>query len=182
MGGVSPAIRVGNGYSFFEVAEENQPRIPAFDEVKERVRTDVLNEKAMALARSEGEKILAQIREGQDAEKVSKAAGLEVKSSESFLRTSQLPEAGRAPAVQEAVFSLELDRFSDLLPTDNGYVFLRVLERSGFSEDQLAADRSDFTEQFLNERKQQAWSAFLQELKRRYAIRIDREVMRQLTG
>jgi parvulin-like peptidyl-prolyl isomerase len=84
--------------------------------------------------------------------------------------------------VREAAFSLEPNSFSDLLPTDNGYVLLRVLERSGFTEEQFASEKDSFTDQILNEKKQRAWSAYMQELTRRYSVRIDRQMMRQLTG
>jgi parvulin-like peptidyl-prolyl isomerase len=84
--------------------------------------------------------------------------------------------------VREAAFSLAPNGFSDLLPTDNGYVLLRVLERTGFTEEQFASEKDKFTEQLLNEKKQREWSAYLQALTRRYSVRIDRQMMRQLTG
>jgi peptidyl-prolyl cis-trans isomerase D len=182
LGKVSPPVRVGDGYGFFEVVEENPPRVPEFEEIKERIRTDLVHDKAMASARSQAEELLGRLRAGQDAERVARAAQLELKSSESFLRSAQLPEAGRAPAVRETAFSIEPDTFSDVLPTDNGYVLLRVLERTGFSPEQFATEKEDFTDRLVNEKRQQAWSAYLQELARRYSVRIDRQMMRQLTG
>jgi peptidyl-prolyl cis-trans isomerase D len=150
IGDVSPPVRSGGGYSFFEVMEENPPRVPELEEINENVRTDIVRERAMVLARSEAEAILSRLGAGEDAEGVAQSSGLELKSSESFLRSAQLPEAGPAPAVREAAFSLEPNGFSDLLPTDNGYVLLRVLERSGFTEEQFASEKASFTDQILN--------------------------------
>jgi peptidyl-prolyl cis-trans isomerase D len=182
IGKVSPPVRVRGGYGFFEVTGENPPRIPELEEIEEKVRNDLVQEKALALARSKAEEILSKLKAGQDAERVAKDAELELKSSENFLRSGQIPEAGRAAAIREAAFSIEPNGFSDLLPTSNGYVMLRVLERTGYSDEQFASDKDEFTDQFLNEKKQRAWSAYLQELARRYSVRTDRQMMRELTG
>lgn len=182
IGKVSPPVRLGGGYGFFEIAGENPPRIPELEEIKEKVRNALVQDKAMELARSEAEELLNKLRAGQDAERVAKDAELELKSSENFLRSGQIPEAGRAAAIQEAAFSIEPNGFSDLLPTANGYVMLRILERTGYSDEQFASNKGDFTDQLLNEKKQRGWSAYLQELTRRYSVRIDRQMMRELTG
>jgi peptidyl-prolyl cis-trans isomerase D len=182
IGEVSPPVRVGAGYAFFEVTGENPPRVPDLEEIKDQVRTDLIQKKAMELARIEAEEILSQLKAGKDAEKIAKDAGLELKSSEGFLRSGQLPDVGRAASVREAAFSDEPNGFSDLLPTANGYVLLRVLQRTGYSDEQFASEKDDFTDQILNEKKQRAWSAYLQELTRRYTVRIDRQMMHQLTG
>ncbi len=182
IGTVSPPIRVGNGYVFFEVVEEREPRIPPLDEITERVRADLSQKKAMEQARSLAEEIAKKLAEGSDAEQTAKAAELELKTSEGFLRTGQISEAGRSPGAQEAAFSVELDTFSDPLSADNGYVLLRVTERSGFSDEEFSEKKSEFTDQFTNEKKQRAWSSYLQELSRRYSVQINRDLVRQITG
>ena len=182
IGEVSPAIRIGTGYAFFEILEENEPRIPSLDEIKERVRADLVQERAMKSALNRAEEIAGKLRSGQKVDSVAKGSGLELKTSESFISTTILPEAGRSPAVADVAFSSELNSFSHPARSENGYVVLRVLERTGFSPEEFESEKNSFSEQLLSEKRQRAWSAYLQELQRRYAVRIDREALRQLTG
>ena len=182
IGEVSPAIRIGTGYAFFEILEENEPRIPSLDEIKERVRADLVQERAMKSALNKAEEIVGKLRSGQKVDSVAKGSGLELKTSESFIRTTILPEAGRSPAVADVAFSSELNSFSHPARSENGYVVLRVLDRTGFSPVEFESEKNSFSEQLLSEKRQRAWSAYLQELQRRYAVRIDREALRQLTG
>jgi hypothetical protein len=75
-----------------------------------------------------------------------------------------------------------LKAFSDPIPVDNGYVLLRVVERTGFQPDQFDAEKDAFTEQILNEKRQRTWSAYLQNLQSRYSVQTNRELLRQITG
>jgi peptidyl-prolyl cis-trans isomerase D len=182
IGTVSPPIRVGTNYVFFEVAEEREPRIPPLDEITEQIRTDLIQEKTKEMARSRTEELAKKLAEGSDPEATAKAADLELKTSEAFLRTGQISEAGRSPGVQQAAFTADLNMFTDPLPAENGYVLLQVTERSGFTNEEFASKQGEFTEQFLNEKKQRAWSSYLQELGRRYTVQVNREMIRQITG
>jgi peptidyl-prolyl cis-trans isomerase D len=182
IGKVSPPIRVSNGYVFFEVMEEREPRIPPLEEIEDRVRADLKQKKAMEQALSLAEETAKKLAEGSDPEQTAQAAELELKTSESFLRTGQISEAGKSPGVQEAAFAIELNTFSDPIRADNGYVLLQVTERSGFSDEEFAEKKGEFKEQFINEKKQRAWSSYLQELSRRYTVQINRDLIRQITG
>jgi peptidyl-prolyl cis-trans isomerase D len=182
MGKPSSPVRVGTGYAFFEVLEEREPRVPPLDEIKEKVRADLVKARAMESALTQAEDIAQKLQSGQKVERVASAFGLELKTSDSFTRTSNLPESGRSPAAKDVAFTGELDSFSKPLQGENGYVVLRVLERTGFSSEEFDSDKGTFSEQVLSEKRQRAWSSYLQELQRRYAVSIDREALRRLTS
>ncbi|MFQ5793210.1 MAG: peptidyl-prolyl cis-trans isomerase, partial [Acidobacteriota bacterium] len=179
---VSPPVRVGEAYIFFQVLEEKPPRIPALEEVEERVRRDLARDKAMDLALARAKELRARLATAKNTAAAARAAGVELKTTENFFRGTQLPEAGRSPAVQEAAFSLAPGVFSDPLPCQNGYVLLRVVERSGYSVAKFASEKDRFTEAFLNEKRQRVWAEYLRELQHRYSVQIDRENLRQLLG
>jgi peptidyl-prolyl cis-trans isomerase D len=182
LGTVSPAIRHGDNYIYFEVLEEAEPRIPPLEEIKEQVRKDILDDKAMELARARAEEVKSELGRARDPSATAQAAGLELKTTDSFYQGTQLPEAGRSAAIQEAAFSLEPGSFSDPLPTNTGYVVLRVTERTEFSPETLLSERDEFTEQLLAEKRQRVWAAYLQTLHQRYSVQVNRETLRRLTG
>ncbi|HEX9726457.1 MAG TPA: SurA N-terminal domain-containing protein [Vicinamibacteria bacterium] len=182
IGDVSPALRQGQGYVFFEVIEERQPHLPALEEIKETVKLDFLQNKAMVLARARADEVARQLQEASDASGAARAAGLELKTADSFYRGTQLPEAGRSPAVQRAAFEEGVNQFSAPLASPNGYVVLRVKERTGFDPEEFASQRDTFTEQVLAQKRQQFWAAYLQSLQERSSVQINRDALRRVLG
>lgn len=182
IGRVSSPIRQGQDYVFFEVLEERPAHIPALGEIKEQVKRDLLEESAMARARAQAEEVARQLKEARDPASVAKAAGLALQTAESFFRGTQLPEAGRSPAVQEAAFSLGEGVFSAPLPSPDGYVILRVNERTGYDPADFATQKKSFTEQVLAQKRQQFWAAYLQALQERSSVQVYQDALRRLTG
>ncbi|HSF18869.1 MAG TPA: SurA N-terminal domain-containing protein [Vicinamibacteria bacterium] len=174
--GISPAIRLGNGYAFLQVLEEREAGIPDFEEVQAAAKSAARERRVMELARSRAEEVRSTLaRDGA-------ADGVELHSTESFFRGSQLPEAGRSAAVAVRAFELEPGAFSEPLPATNGFVILKVLEKTGFSPGEFGAQVADFREQILNEERLRVWNAFVSSLTSRYEVQIDWQTIRALTG
>ena len=109
-------------------------------------------------------------------------ADIELLTSESYFRGSQLPEAGRSVAVETRAFELPIGELSQPLVSDNGYVIIRVLEASGFDAEDFSEQRASFEEQILNEQRSRVWGAFVQNLQSRYNVQIDWQAIRGITG
>ena len=151
--------RLGNGSAFLQVLEERPAGIPDFEEVKEQVRSQLKERKVMELARGKADALRATLL-SEGAEK----AGLQLLTTESFFRGGQLPEAGRSPEVNARAFSLTPGELSAPLSADNGYVLVRVLEKTGFNPADFSAQKSDFLEQMANEQRVRVWNAFVESL------------------
>jgi parvulin-like peptidyl-prolyl isomerase len=136
----------------------------------------------MVLARARADEVARQLQEASDASGAARAAGLELKTADSFYRGTQLPEAGRSPAVQRAAFEEGVNQFSAPLASPNGYVVLRVKERTGFDPEEFASQRDTFTEQVLAQKRQQFWAAYLQSLQERSSVQINRDALRRVLG
>jgi hypothetical protein len=182
IGEVSPAVRQGQGYIFFEVVAEREPHLPPLEEIEEQVKRDFLQDSAMALARTKADDVARQLQEAGDASRAAQAAGLELKTADSFYRGTQLPEAGRSPAVQQAAFEEEVNTYSAPLASPNGYVILRVKERTGFDAEEFASQKETFTEQALAQKRQLFWTAYLQTLQERSSVRVNRDALRRVLG
>jgi len=177
VGQVSSSIRLGSGFAFLQVLEERPAGIPDFDEVKEEARKQLRDRKVMELARARAE-ALRQTLLTEGPEKT----GIELLSTESFFRGGQLPEAGRSAAVNARAFELSPGELSAPLSADNGFVLVRVLEKTGFSPVDFAAQKPDFLEQMANEQRLRVWSAFVESLTARYDVRVDWQAIRTITG
>ena len=182
IGKVSPPLRQGQDYVFFEVLEESPAHLPRFEDVRKQVKKDLLDQAAMSAARAKAEEIRLKLKDALAAADAAKTAGTELKTAESFYRGTQLPEAGRSPAVQDAAFTGETGTFSAPLPSPGGFVVLRVVERTGYDAEKFASEKNTFTEQVLAQKRQQFWAAYLQALQQRSSVEVNRETLRDLTG
>ena len=116
---------------------KQDPYVPKLDEVKTKVRDDVLKQKAIEAARQKAASINAEMKSG-DFDKAAKAAGLEVKTTELIARGAPIGDAGVSPALEAAAFSLPAGAVSDPVVTENGAAIVKVLERKDVAADELA--------------------------------------------
>src|SRR5215471_1810192 len=119
-GEVSPALRASRGFAFITPVGKQDPYVPKLDEVKERVRDEVIKQKARDLSREKATEVAAKLKTAPDFEKAAKAAGVDVKTTELIARDAPIPDLGVAPAVEAAAFKIPVGSTSDPIAVDNG--------------------------------------------------------------
>src|SRR6266446_2619222 len=101
-GEVSGLLRTSRGFAFETVTEKKDGYVPKLEEVKDRVREEVVKQRAREMAKTQALALAAKLKGAPDFEKASKAAGAEVKTTELLTRDSPLPELGTAADVLDA--------------------------------------------------------------------------------
>ena len=180
-GEVSEPLRTPQGYAFITVTGRQDSYLPKLDEVKTRVRDDVLKQKAIEAARQKAAAINAAMKSG-DFEKAAKAAGLEVKTTELITRGAPMGDAGVSPALEAAAFALPAGAVSDPVVTENGAAIVKVIERKDVAADELAKQKDSLRTEILNERKNKFYAAYMTKARQRMKITINRETIAQITG
>jgi peptidyl-prolyl cis-trans isomerase D len=157
------AVEVGaNQLASARVTQYQPERVRPFEEVQLQVRERVVAEQALALARKDGEKRLAQLKEGGDAAAASLPAAVTV---------SRLERGDLAPAALDAVLRADASKLPALLgaETPQGYVVARLLKVEPPKDSpQLAALQGQYA---------QAWAsaegrAYYEALKKRFDVKI----------
>ena len=178
-GEVSDPLRTPQGYAFITVTGKQDPYIPKLDEVKTKVRDDVLKQKAIDAARQKAASLTAALKSG-DFEKAAKAAGLEVKTTELITRGAPMGDAGVSPALEAAAFALPAGAVSDPVVTENGAAIVKVVERKDVVADELAKQKDSLRNELLNERKNKFFAAYMTKARQRMKININRETIAQI--
>ena len=178
-GEISEAIRTPQGFAFLMVTGRQDAYVPKLEEVKVRVKDEVLKKKAVDLARQRAATVAAQMKSG-DFDAAAKAAGVEVKTTDFIARGAPIPDVGMSPAVDAAAFALAAGAVSDPIVTDNGAVIVKVLERKAPTAEELATGREALRTELLNERRNRFYAAYMTKARDRMKVTINRELIAQL--
>ena len=103
---VAGPLRASRGFVFETLVAKQDPYVPKLDEVKDRVRDEVVKQKARDLSKQKAAEMAAKLKAAPDFEKAAKAAGVEAKTTELITRDAPIPDLGVAPAVEDAAFKL----------------------------------------------------------------------------
>ncbi len=182
VGEVSGAVQVSRGYVFLAATSVEAPRLPTLDAVKERVKEDVTKEKAKVLAREKAVALVASLKGSTDLAKAAKAAGLDLKTTELIPRDSPLPAIGVSPQVDAAAFALPAGAVGGPVDTDNAVVVIKVVEHTQPTPFELAAGREQLTNDMLTDRRDRFFAAYMQKVRQRMKIEVNRENLQKVIG
>jgi peptidyl-prolyl cis-trans isomerase D len=181
-GEVAGPLRSSRGFVFETLVARQDPYIPKLDEVKERVRDEVVKQKARELSRQKAAELVAKLKAAPDFEKAARAAGLEPKTTELITRDSPIPDLGVAKAVEEAAFKLPVGAVSDPIATDTGTAIIKVVEKQEVSPADWTAAKDRFREELLSDRRNRFFSAYMVKAKQKMKIEVNREGLQRVTS
>jgi peptidyl-prolyl cis-trans isomerase D len=176
----SGAIASPRGPVFIAVSERKDPYIPMLDEVKERVREDVIRARATELSRQRAGAIAAALKSAKDFAATAKAQGVEAKETERIPRGSALPDVGVSPEVDRVAFALAVGGVSDPIPTSDGTVIIRVAERENVTPEAFRQAREAFRAELLNERRGRFFTAYMGRAKEKMKVEINNDVLQRV--
>jgi peptidyl-prolyl cis-trans isomerase D len=178
-GDVAGPLRASRGFVFETMMAKQDPYVPKVEEVKERVRDEVIKQKARDASKAKAAEIAAKLKGAGDFEKAAKAAGLEAKTTELITQDSPIPDLGNAPAVTDAAFKLPQGAVSDPIATDNGTAVVKVLEKKEVASEEWTTSKDKFREELLTDRRNRFFSAYMGKAKQKMKIDINRESLQK---
>lgn len=120
----------------------------------------------------EGQKVLGRLRQGDSFADVARKYSMSPDAKEGgdlgFFAKGEMP-----PEFEKAVFSLPVGRLSDLVKSEYGYHVFLVEEKRKAAQLTLEEVREDIRETLLSEKKEQAYQAWLRDLRSQANIEMD---------
>jgi peptidyl-prolyl cis-trans isomerase D len=167
-GKVSEKLQTGQGFAWITVVEVKPSGLPTLDEVKAKVRDDVIRVKAVDVARARAETMAKAA--GTNFAAAAKAAGVEVKTTDLIARGAALPEIGVNQTVEDAVFKLKAGETTGPLATDNAVVVARVKERQDPKPGELDAAKASLATELKQQRQNQFFAAYMAKAREKMKI------------
>jgi len=179
-GTVSGPISSSRGFVFLTVVDKRDPYVPKLDEVKDRVRDEVLKQTAREFGHQKAVQLGAALKNAPDFEKAVKSAGFSSQTTELLSRESQIPGLGMAPEVIDAAFKLPKGAVSDPISTEGGSAIVKVLEKQEVTDAEIAANKDRFREELLTDRRNRFYGSYLAKVKQKMKIEVNREVLQKM--
>ena len=151
-------------------------RIPPLKEIEARVRDALIRSTAEADAGNQAQKMLATIKTAADFDKAAASNKLAIKNVDPFPRVDHnVPGIGEFPEVTDAAAAVPaipgvIDRVME--NGGNAYLFEVVSRTEPSDEDWKSAEKS-FMSEYVEQRRAQAWTRYLDQLKNTASIKID---------
>ena len=181
-GDVAGPLRASRGFIFETMVAKQDPYVPKLDEVKERVREEVIKRKARDLSQQRAAEIAVKLKNAPDFEKAAKASGLEAKTTELIARDSPIPDLGVAKAVEDAAFKLPVGGVSGPIATDNGTAIVKVLDKQEVTSADWANAKDRFREEVLTDWRNRFFGAYMVKAKQKMKIEVNRESLQRATS
>jgi peptidyl-prolyl cis-trans isomerase D len=181
-GEVSGALRTGRGIAFATLVDKKDPYVPKLEETKDRVREELVKQRAREMATQKATALAATLKTAPDFDKAAKAAGVEPKTTELLTRDSQVPDLGAAGNVLEAAFKLPEGGVSDPISTSTGAAVFKVVEKHATTPQDLTASKETFREEVLTDRRNRFFSAYMEKAKLKMKIQVNREALQRAVG
>jgi peptidyl-prolyl cis-trans isomerase D len=170
------------GGLFASLKQVNPPRTPELAEVKDQVKAELVEAKAMEQARTRAADLRSKAA-SVGLEKAATAAGLTRKETKDLVHHDQpLGDLPPGAALDQAAFALPLNTLSDPIPVTGGYAVLRVLEKKTFDPATFEKQKASMEASERQKKRREFFEAYLAQVRQRFAVEKHADVLRRIVG
>ena len=179
---VSEPLVGPTGRVMFYVSGKQDSYLPKLDEVRSRVRDDVIQERAVTLAKQRADALAAQLKSASNFQAAAKAAGLEAVTTDPIARDGVIPNIGRSPEIEAVAFSSPVGAVSDAISTPQGAAVVKVASRQDVSAADFAMAKDKFRMEMLGERRSRFYQTYMEKARTKMKIDVDPEALKRAIG
>ncbi len=175
---------IPQGYVIFNVLQVVPPATPTLEQAKDRVEEDFKAERAQQMLAEKTQQLSDRARAGHDLSKAAKELGAKVKTSDLVGLNDTVPDLGSMSGPAEVALDMKPGEISGPLNTGQDGVVLALIDKQPPPPEQLAASRDRIREDLLQQKRNQFFSLFVDNLRKRMEadkqIQINQQVMDQI--
>jgi peptidyl-prolyl cis-trans isomerase D len=159
---------IKNGFAIPMLVEKKGPRIPEFDEVKDKVLQAVKQEKAKSQLEGKAKELIANAKTPGDLKAGAARLGLEAKAEANYKLATPLGDSGSSVLLDDPLYAAKA---GEVLKTpiflNQNYIVLGVNTRTEADLAEFAKQRDSLMQSALMERKNQVFDDYLTAVQRR---------------
>lgn len=169
IGATSKPFKTTYGYTVFRAIERTDARVKPFDDVKDRIRSSVVEEKRRELAYKKAQEFKSRMGSAlADAKTVD--SSIVIRDLKDFTMSSSIPAVGRDAKLNGMAFRVPVGTVSDVIRGSRGSYIIQVASRDDFDEKTYQSRRADLKKQLLSTRQQRSYREWVDALKKQAKI------------
>ena len=165
---VGDRTQIKNGFAVPMLLDKRDPRIPDFEEVKDKVTRAVKEETANAQLEAKAREIIAAAKTPGDLKAAAEKLGLEAKAEANYKLATPLGEAGSSVLIDDPLYAAKA---GDVIKTpiflNQNYLVIGVTKRTEADLTEYAKQRDSLMQTALTERKNQVFDDYLDAVRKR---------------
>jgi peptidyl-prolyl cis-trans isomerase D len=177
---VGERVGIKNGFAIPLLVEQKPPRIPEFDEVKDKVRAAAKDQKAKEMLEQKAKEI-ASVKSPGELKAAAEKAGLEAKAEANYKLSTPLGEAGSSVLMDDPLSAAKAGDVLQPIFLNSNYLILGVNKKTDADLTEYAKQRDTLMQQAVSERKNQVFEDYLNSvmsrMKQAGKVRIYKEVL-----
>ena len=151
----------GEGFAIFQVTGIAPAHAPTFADWKSHVLDDYREEQVPVLLSQKTKDLANKAKQMNDLAKAAKEVGATVKTSDLVGSTGQVPDFGEVGQVAPQLFDMSVGAVSGPISTERTGVVAKIVDKQQPTPDEIAKNFDQTRDQFLQERRQEAFSVFM---------------------
>lgn len=177
IGEYTSPIYIDKYYYVLRLKEKKEPYIPDFQAIRERIKEAFIKDAARKIARQKIEDALKELQTAYkinpksiDFDKIAKGYGLKSDSTLVFRYGSYIGGIGASDNFFTAAAGLKEDAISGLIETPAGFYIIKLKSKIPVDEKKFREEEPGFAKKLLLQKKEEYFSRFLEDLKRKALI------------
>ena len=164
---VGERVGIKNGFAVPMLVDLKPPRIPDFDEVKDKVTSAVKDEKAKAQLEQKAKELVAAAKSPGELKAAAERLGLEAKSEANYKLSTPLGDAGSSVQLDDPLYAAKAGDVLQPVFLNQNYLVIGVNKKTDADLTEYAKQRDSLMQQALTERKNQIFEDYLGAVKTR---------------
>jgi peptidyl-prolyl cis-trans isomerase D len=176
---------IKGGFAIPVLLEKKEPRIPEFDEVKNKVADAIKQQRAKEQLEQKAKDLLVSASSPDALKAAGEKEGFDSGLEEGFKLGSSLGKAGISTALDDLIYSLKAGEVSKTpIKVEDKWVIVGVKNRIDADQSGFAAQRDTVRQSMITERQDQVFEDYIagvqQRMKQQGKIEINQDVLAQL--
>jgi peptidyl-prolyl cis-trans isomerase D len=172
-GSVSGALEEGGAYYVVRVDERYPAGYVALEQVAGEISAELEQEKKRAAARALAPRVEQAVRQ-YGLEGAAERFGLEVRTTDPFTRTNNIPGIGSGTEVAGAAFGLAQGQVAGPIETPRGVYFIRVLEKRPYDPQAFEREKATLRDELRLARMRETFNGWFEDLREEAEIEDNR--------
>jgi peptidyl-prolyl cis-trans isomerase D len=161
------SIPLAHGFLVVQITEVKPPATPSFEQIKDRLATELKQQKAQALLTQKLQELSDKARASHNLREAAKAVGATVKTSELIAPDGQVPDLGKVSSSAPQVFEMKPGDISPAINLGEKGAVVALLEKVQPSDAEFGVVKNQIKASLLEHKRSEAEEVFITSLRDR---------------